>query len=125
MTRLRQAWWWLTSQGPIIVAFVLLATASLGSAVYQVLDETNEAHHDRDQQTQIDELQAELACRSVLGVDAANIQGEISQATALGLVAVARSDEAALAVQADRIEQLAVELGPALERRAQAVERCG
>lgn len=124
MIRLHTAWRWFTSQGPIIVAFVLLSTAGVGSAIFQVLDESNESDHDRDQQSQIDDLQAELACRSVIGVEAANIQGEIGQATALGLVAVARGDDAGLAVQADRIEQLATELGPALERRAQAVERC-
>lgn len=124
MTRLRAAWSWFTSQGPVIVAFVLLAVAGVGSAVFQVLDEANEAHHDRDQQAQIEALQGELACRAELGTEASNIQGEIGQATALGLVAVARGDDAALSVQADRIEELAMALGPALERRAEAVERC-
>lgn len=124
MTRLAAAWRWFTSQGPIILAFALLAVAGVGSAAFQVLDEANEARHDRDQEAQIARLQDELACRADIGAEASNIQGEIGQATALGLVAVARGDDAALAIQANQIEELAVALGPALERRAQAVERC-
>lgn len=106
------------------MAFTLLALGVTGSAVFQVLDEANEADNDRDQEQRIAELQAELACRSEIGAEALNIQGEIAQATAIGLVAVARGDEKALDEQADRIEVLTAELGPALERRARAVETC-
>jgi hypothetical protein len=120
--------WWRTRvwrwQSGLVLASLLLAGSALTSSITNFRDEPNEHANDRANRQQIAFLRAELECRSEIGAETSNLEGRINRETALGLVDVARSDEAALAARADVIERLATELGPALQRRAEAVEHC-
>lgn len=121
-------WWrlrvWRWQVG-VVLAALMVGASALISSVSNLADEQNEHANDRANRQQIASLNDELECRSEIAAETSNIQGEIGRETALGLVAVARGDDVALAGHATRIEALAIELGPALERRAEAVERCG
>lgn len=120
--------WWKTRiwrwQVGLVLAALILAASALVDSISNIADEANEHRNDAADRAQISRLSQELECRSQAATEASNIQGEIGRATALGLVAVARGDDRALTEQADRIEALALELGPALVRRAEAVEEC-
>lgn len=120
-----RAWRWFVSQGPIIVAFVLLGVAAIGSAAFQVTDEANEARHDRDQQAQIDELRAELRCHRVARADADRLADRLSEVGWPALAdRVLLGDESETRQAAERIGEIARELGPAADRRAESVDTC-
>lgn len=125
---------WFASQGPIILAFVLLAVTGLASAVYQVLDESNEARHDRDQQAEaaalqaeVEALKAELSCRATESSEANRLEGEIGREGWLAMTIWARTGDSGhprIVEAAERTEALYRELGPALVQRSEAVEEC-
>lgn len=118
--RLR-VWRWQTA---VVVSMLLLSMSAILSTIINMQDESNEHANDQLNREQIAELRTELECRSGINAEVANLEGRIGRETALGLVDVARSDDVALAARADVIEELAEQLGPALDRRTEAIENC-
>lgn len=127
----RRAWFWFVSQGPIVVAFVLLAGAVLSIAVFQPIA-ARQAHNDLTEQlrinerlrTQVDRFQFEQECRFELTQPLAEIQAEKQDAFDAGLVAIVRDDQAELTRQIERIERAQVREQAALADRGSAVDTC-
>jgi len=116
MTRLR-TWWNHVRLRLGSLGLFLLGVSALISAVTGAVDSRADARH-------ADDLARSQECRFDVVTEVAVIESQMKEATALGLVAVAHGDDAALEQQAARIEALAAELGPANERRERGVEIC-
>jgi hypothetical protein len=119
-----KAWRWQTG---VALGTILLGISAVVGAWTNLLDETNEHANDEALRTQVEALQTELQCRVRASSDATRIEGEITREGWLALTIWARtgdSEQPRIAQAAERVEALYRELGPALERRAEAVERC-
>lgn len=119
-----RAWRWQTG---VAVGTILLGISAVIGAFTNLLDETNEHANDETLRVQVTALQTELQCRVRESSDATRIEGEIAREGWLALTIWARtgnSDQPRIAQAAERVESLYRELGPALERRAEAVEHC-
>lgn len=123
---------WSASQGPVMLAFELMALSALIGSVTALIgaatnyaDEGNEHANDRTLREQVARATFEQECRFDLSTPVNEIQAEKLDALALGLVAVTEDDEAALAEQVARIRELSRRGQEALAVRAEAVETCG
>lgn len=117
----RRWWRWQTSAA---VSGLMLAGAVLTGAISAFLDEQNEHANDRALRTALDRAQFEQECRFDLSIPVSTAQAVKLDALALGLVAAVRDDEAALAVQVERIEQASADEQAAIAVRADAVDTC-
>lgn len=121
----RRVWRWQTG---VTVGSVLMGVAALVASVTNLLDETNEHANDDTLRAQVETLQTELSCRVTQSSEATRIEGEISREGWLAMTVWARTGDSGhprIVQAAERVDALYRELGPALERRAEAVERCG
>lgn len=138
ITRLRAVWQAVSRQGAVGLGAVLLGIAAIISSGGWLHTEVTSRAAEDDQRDHLDDLRTrnraltrqltvlteELACRSEAATEASNIQGQMTSEIGAGLAALARDDETAFLLHADAVEQLSAELGPALERRSEAVEAC-
>jgi hypothetical protein len=124
MSRLHSIGRWLASQGPIILAFVLLSLASLIWSVTGLVDEISDVAEAETLRDQNERLAFEQECRFELSTPLGQIQAGKLDALALGLVALEEGDDVALATQIERIRDLSVQEQTALEARSEAVETC-
>jgi signal transduction histidine kinase len=122
--RLRPFLRWTASQGPVILAFVLLAVATLFGAVASFIDERSDVAEADTLRHQNERLAFEQECRFELSTPVTRIQADKLDALALGLVAVVQEDDAALATQIERIRNLSELEQEALADREAAVETC-
>lgn len=125
---LRRAWrspYWLR---PVAVLAAFLIGVSMFLATYTNLGYRRDRQEAFErQQGEVVALRNELQCRVGESSTATRIEGEISREGWLAMTIWARtgdSDHPRIAQAAERVEALYAELGPALERRAEAVERC-
>jgi hypothetical protein len=138
MNRLRALGRWFASQGPIILAMLLLGGAAFLGALTSFLDEVEEGQRGEELRHQLNRAEFELECRFDISVPVQEAQAAVQDAVnekldalSAGLVAVEAEDAAGVAEQVERIRQARiveqenrVVLQEALADRATAVETC-
>jgi hypothetical protein len=122
----------------LVFGVILLGLASMINAVDDWRDSRSAEDERSAQSTRIIQLNAILDCRFDVTQEVEDARAQVEavalgklDALALGLSAVTREDEAAVAAQAERIESLIVmgqeaqgQLDQALQVRAEAVQDC-
>jgi hypothetical protein len=124
----RRAWrspiWWKPVAG-IAALLIAVSLVAFSWTSWQYRIDREDAFN--QQQAEVVALRTELQCRVGQSSGATRIEGEIAREGWLALTIWARtgdSDHPRIALAAERVETLYRELGPALEQRAGAVERC-
>lgn len=103
---------WPTSPGRVVAGVLVSISAVFLSVTMLYLVLAN-----RD-------LQRSQECRFDIAAEVNAIGDRVDQATARGLAALAEDDEAGLQEQVEVINEQTRLLGPAIERRENAVEEC-